>query len=334
MLSPTTITIPDNSKLSLINCPRTSRRPFNITVERCYILLVHLFLYIIIFILICIRFGQLNTKQEKILSTLNLNHNVTLYQESQNRLLNYPNHKPDCSCQQFSYPKRNQTTRCLDLRVGLSETISNVFCPSSSTEYEHNQWLMIQNRRTNHISFNRTWIEYQRGFGNIVDQLDFWIGNENLYWLTNNYHCRLKIELTDWYNETRKGIYELFHISNQHDDYRMQIDGYSGNIDAYNKFDSFSRWHNNAPFSTYDHPATETTNCPHLHGGVGWWYHPGDECAHVQLNGFLPTHGDGLVPYNTGILWIGWKSDRHYSFQHVHMAIQPKLRRDRNRHRR
>lgn len=93
----------------------------------------------------------------------------------------------------------------------------------------------------------------------------------------------------------------------------------------------FSRRHHNARFSTYDHYAT-SINCPQLHSGSGWWYHSGLDCAHVQLNGRLATHSDGLVPFNTGILWIGWKGDRHYSFQRVHMAIQPKSRRPRPTH--
>jgi len=124
------------------------------------------------------------------------------------------------------------------LHVGLNETISNVFCPISRDDHEHNQWLIIQNRQSNNINFNRTWIEYRRGFGNIVNQINFWIGNENLYWLTNNYQCRLRIELTDWHNETRIGTYELFRISNKNDDYRIQIDGYNGNIEVSNKMNS------------------------------------------------------------------------------------------------
>ncbi|UJR09571.1 hypothetical protein I4U23_013806 [Adineta vaga] len=306
----------------------------NITRERCYFLFIQLVLYSIIMMIIYIQFEQVKDKQTKILSILNSTHNVTFNQESQNRLSNQNQHNSDCSCHSFSYPKRNRTTRCLELYVGLTEIISNVFCPLASNDNEDKHWLIIQDRQTNHISFNRTWIEYQRGFGNIQDKIDFWIGNENLYWLTNNFQCRLKIELTDWHNETRKGVYEFFHISNQNDDYRLQIDGYTGSMEVFNKFDSFSRWHNNAPFSTYDHYTTNSVNCPHLHGGGGWWYHSGGDCAHVQLNGFLPTHTDGLVPFNTGILWIGWKADRHYSYQHVQMAIQPKLRRDRGRYRR
>ena len=194
-------------------------------------------------------------------------------------------------------------------------------------------------------------MEYRRGFGNVLQQKDFWIGNENLYWLTNKYQCRLKIELTDWYNETRLATYEVFQISSQTDEYRIQLDEYHGNMEMFKKVDSksekrspkpcllsaplgFSRWHYNAPFSTHDHYATDHTNCPQSHGGVGWWYHFGHECAHVQLNGQIPTHTDGLVPLNTGIVWLGWKSDRHYSFQRVQMAIQRKFKHAPSSHRR
>jgi hypothetical protein len=144
----------------------------------------------------------------------------------------------DCSCQTSPKPKRNRTTRCLELRVGLSETISNIFCPISHQDHEHQQWLLIQSRQTNHINFNQTWIEYRRGFGDILNQTNFWIGNENLYWLTNHYQCRLKIELTDWRNETRLATYEVFRISNQKDNYRLHIDRYNGNIEASRKIDS------------------------------------------------------------------------------------------------
>ena len=120
----------------------------------------------------------------------------------------------------------------------MTETISNVFCPIPRTDHEQNQWLIIQNRQTNHVNFNRTWLEYRRGFGNIRNQTDFWIGNENLYWLTNNYQCRLRIELTDWHNETRTATYEVFRIANQNDDYRIQLSEYNGNIETSDKSDS------------------------------------------------------------------------------------------------
>jgi hypothetical protein len=117
--------------------------------------------------------------------------------------------------------------------------ISDVFCPISHYDQEdNNQWLIIQNRQTNNIDFNRTWSEYRRGFGNIHNQTDFWIGNENLYWLTYHYQCRLKIELTDWHNETRIAIYESFRISDRSDDYRIKLHNYTGDMERFTKIDS------------------------------------------------------------------------------------------------
>jgi hypothetical protein len=226
-MSPPAITRRDNSSSSLENFQQLTRRRPNTTIDRCFFLLVHLVFYVIILIIVYVRLGQFNSKHDKILVALNL----TTPPESSN-------HNVDCSCQTIPFPRRNRTTRCLELRVGLTDTISNVFCPISSDVHEHNQWLTIQSRQSNQIDFNRTWIEYRRGFGNIQNQIDFWIGNENLHWLTNSYSCRLKIELTDWYNETRTATYEIFRIANQHDGYRIQISEYHGDMEISNKIDS------------------------------------------------------------------------------------------------
>ena len=225
-MSPPTITRGDNSNTSLGNFQRLTRRP-NTTIDRCFFLLVHLVFYVIILIIVYVRLGQFNRKHDRILVALNL----TVPQESSHQ-------NTDCSCQTIPFPRRNRTTRCLDLRVGLADTMTNIFCPISPDVHEHNQWLTIQSRQSNQVDFNRTWIEYRRGFGDVIHQTNFWIGNENLYWLTNNYQCRLKIELTDWHNETRIGTYELFYVANQNHDYQLQIGGYSGNLDALNKIDS------------------------------------------------------------------------------------------------
>ncbi|CAF0977009.1 unnamed protein product [Adineta steineri] len=225
MLSPTktasststTTTRINHTTVPLLNVQNLTRMPSNITIE---------------------RLEQFTDKQEKMLHTLRSNDNLTLHLELQRHLLNY-NHSHsesnfDCLHQLPLHPKRNRTTRCLQLRVGLTETFDNVFC--HNTDYP--QWLTIQNRETNSIDFNRTWIEYRRGFGNIRNRTDFWIGNENLHWLTSTYSCRLKIEVTDWYNETRTATYEVFRIANQQDGYRIKISEYHGDMEVSNKIDS------------------------------------------------------------------------------------------------
>lgn len=88
------------------------------------------------------------------------------------------------------------------------------------------------------MNFTRSWHQYRLGFGDLGNQADFWIGNENLHWLTNKYECRLKIELTDWYNETRTATYQYFRILSQKDDYRIQMEGYTGEMEPFSKFDS------------------------------------------------------------------------------------------------
>mgnify|MGYP001086460831 CR=1 FL=1 len=195
----------------------------------CWLLIVY---HLILLILIYICFERFKVKQDRFIEYLNRSlrnddHHQHQQQQQQQRYF-------DCSCQNFLYPKANQTTHCLDIYVGFNERLSNVFCSNRS----QSQWLLIQNRQSNNVDFNRTWMEYRYGFGQFVNRTNFWIGNENLYWLTNHYQCRLKIELTNRYNETRRAFYETFRIGNHNDDYRLYIDEYHGDIEGTNTIDS------------------------------------------------------------------------------------------------
>jgi len=68
-MSPPATTTTDNSNISLKNLRRITQVTSNITVDRCYFLPIHLFFYIIIFIIICIRLTQFNNKQEQALNS-------------------------------------------------------------------------------------------------------------------------------------------------------------------------------------------------------------------------------------------------------------------------
>ncbi|CAF5099511.1 unnamed protein product, partial [Rotaria socialis] len=80
--------------------------------------------------------------------------------------VSHPENNAVCSCEILSYPRRNRTTNCLQINIGLTDTLENIFCQND----EQAQWLVIQNRQTNSVDFNRTWIEYRRGFGNVLSQ--------------------------------------------------------------------------------------------------------------------------------------------------------------------
>lgn len=45
-------------------------------------------------------------------------------------------------------------------------------------------------------NFNRDWNDYKNGFGD--PSKEFWLGNENIYMLTNNDDYMLRVELEDF----------------------------------------------------------------------------------------------------------------------------------------
>lgn len=50
-------------------------------------------------------------------------------------------------------------------------------------------------------NFNRDWADYKNGFGDPAKE--FWMGNENIYMLTNNEDYALRIELEDFEGNKR-----------------------------------------------------------------------------------------------------------------------------------
>lgn len=50
-------------------------------------------------------------------------------------------------------------------------------------------------------NFNRDWNDYKNGFGD--PGKEFWLGNENIYMLTNNEEYILRVELEDFEGNKR-----------------------------------------------------------------------------------------------------------------------------------
>lgn len=50
-------------------------------------------------------------------------------------------------------------------------------------------------------NFNRDWADYKNGFGD--PSKEFWLGNENIYMLTNNEDYSLRVELEDFEGNKR-----------------------------------------------------------------------------------------------------------------------------------
>ncbi|XP_067379224.1 fibrinogen alpha chain [Channa argus] len=191
-----------------------------------------------------------------------------------------------------------------------------------------NGWLLVQQRESGALSFNRTWAEYHKGFGSVNAQGngEFWLGNENIHLLTNQGETILKVELEDWEGGMASAEY-TFRVGSEAEGYPIQVSGYTGDAgDALmgpktNMASYLS--HNGMTFSTFDRDNDNwEENCAAMYGG-GWWY---NNCQYANLNGiyYKGTYDpEKNTPYEieNGIMWPTYKPP-NYSLKTVRMFIR------------
>ncbi|KAK9887677.1 hypothetical protein WA026_023844 [Henosepilachna vigintioctopunctata] len=163
-------------------------------------------------------------------------------------------------------------------------------------------------------NFNRDWNDYKNGFGDPAKE--FWLGNENIYMLTNNEEYILRVELEDFEGNKRYAQYSHFKIYSEGDYYKLEIDGYEGTAgDSLN-----DPWYgsNNSPFSTYNRDNDRSSlNCASMLKG-GWWW---KSCGR-GLNGLYLNDPQDLTA-RQGIVWFKWRG-WDYTLKKSEMMIKPK----------
>ncbi|XP_033224764.1 angiopoietin-2 isoform X1 [Belonocnema kinseyi] len=197
---------------------------------------------------------------------------------------------------------------------GTTYWFLKVFCEQ---EIADGGWTIIQRRddygepREN---FNRDWADYKNGFGDPARE--FWLGNENIYMLTNNEDYMLRVELEDFEGNKRYAQYSHFKIYSEGEYYKLEIDGYEGNAgDSLN-----DPWYgsNNSPFSTYNRDNDRSSlNCASMLKG-GWWW---KSCGR-GLNGLYLNDPQDLTA-RQGIVWFRWRG-WDYTLKKATMMIKPK----------
>ncbi|XP_061191003.1 ficolin-2-like [Saccostrea echinata] len=143
-------------------------------------------------------------------------------------------------------------------------------------------WTAIQKRLSGAVSFNRTWAEYKRGFGNPHDS--YWIGNDVIHKLTKGRNSSLYVSIRLRDGNTLYELYHQFSISDEADNYTIFLGGpVAGTLGD----GMFNTGNSNADlsgmyFSTPDRDNDRYTgNCAAYFGG-GWWY---NFCHLAYLNG-------------------------------------------------
>lgn len=168
-------------------------------------------------------------------------------------------------------------------------------------------WLMIQRRFDGSLAFNQNWKTYKDGFGDVIRE--FWLGNDNIFLLTNQGHYELRIDLWDFEGNRVYAIYQNFKIEGERDNYKLHIGDYKGSAK-----DSFGK-HNGLMFST---PDNDNDKWSQYHCAkeweAGWWF---TNCWFTILNG--PYYNKSNVSYR-GISWNEWK---HEQLRRTEMKIRP-----------
>ena len=161
---------------------------------------------------------------------------------------------------------------------GDCEAVAEGYCDAVS---DGGGWLIVQRRQDGSVDFNRTWLEYEEGFGNLDGE--FWYGLRPLHCLTNQGQWQLRVDFT-FSNGTKSYLfYDKFAVGPARSQYKLSISGFSGITT-----DPFHDYHpiDGRQFTTKDRDNDwSPINCA-VRGwvgsdGGGWWY---SNCALIHGN--------------------------------------------------
>ena len=209
-----------------------------------------------------------------------------------------------------AYKKGNYFSGVYPINSSRCGYVFPVYCQMNADE----QWIVFQRRQDGSVNFNRSWVDYVNGFGDLEGE--HWLGLEKIYCLAKG-GAKLRIDLEDFENETRYAVYSSFSLSDASDYYRLSVSGYSG--DAGDTRGLGNHHTNGQQFSTYD--ADHDSSASHCvllrHNGGGWF----GSCSYVNLNG-LYLKGDyrGRSVAESGVTWDSFRGS-YYSLKFTEMKL-------------
>ncbi|KAM4603887.1 fibrinogen-like protein 1 [Polymixia lowei] len=213
------------------------------------------------------------------------------------------------------------------VRPDGSPTALSVYCDMNNG----GGWTVFQRRNDGQESFDRAWVEYKNGFGDLFSpDGEFWLGNDALHNITSQGNYDLRVDMEDFEGNQRYAEYKKFKVDDEKDQYQLHFGQYTGNAG-----DALAKTHSPLPtgkkwtgpgsggvkFSTFDHPNDEEKEGDDAkcirHDKSGWWF---SRCESGNLNGhyykgpYQAMTEDGVVWYT----WHGW----WYSVKSVVMMVR------------
>ena len=144
-------------------------------------------------------------------------------------------------------------------------------------------WTVFMRRYDGSQDFYLYWNQYKEGFGKVTGE--HWLGNDKLYYLTNQKQYRMRMDVTIWSTGRKKySVYEKFRVDKEGNNYMLQVSGYSGNT-------GYDYWaaHNGMEFSTRDRDNDRTPgqSCSQRYKGAHWY----NVCHTVNPTGLYKNTG-------------------------------------------
>ena len=173
-------------------------------------------------------------------------------------------------------------------------------------------WTVFQRRKDGSVDFNREWVEYERGFGNLSS--DYWLGLTSLHQLLQlNGANELRIDMKDYSGNSAYAKYSSFNVGDSNSKYTLNVSGYSGTAGDAMTASGYSYYNvNGMKFSTKDQDNDKQSigHCAGQHKG-GWWF---NNCHQAFLNGLYQK---GFYRTWDKILWYTWTGQSSLAFSEM-----------------
>lgn len=131
-------------------------------------------------------------------------------------------------------------------------------------------WTVVQRRLNSSMAFNKSWVEFEEGFGNLTSE--FWYGLKALHVMTTQGTWEMRVELEYTTGKLDYVHYNHVEVRGPEDGYRLNL---SSEVEEKFREKDFMKLFSGMRFSTYDrdNDGTGTINCAQWQQG-GWWYPP------------------------------------------------------------
>ncbi|XP_047478195.1 angiopoietin-1-like [Penaeus chinensis] len=193
----------------------------------------------------------------------------------------------DCSDHHWYHPEARSGVYTI-YPTRNAQTPVRVWCDmDESGDGSDGGWTVLlrrQNTSWGLVNFNRSWAEYASGFGR-AGEGEWWLGLRWLHALTYAQPYQVRFLMRDMRRRRFKAEYLTFRVEDEADNFRLVVDGFSGNVS-----DAFKAKHAGLPFSTPDRDNDNCNTCScAVNNQGGWWY---NVCHWTTLTAPFPTSND------------------------------------------